>query len=69
MGGAVVHRAAGAPASAHVGNEVDVTLRLPAGPVGLEIGYGRFFGGAYLRDAGFSEDTADFFYLQTLVAF
>ena len=69
VGGAVVHRAAGAPASAHVGNELDVTLRLPAGPVGLEIGYGRFFGGAYLRDADFSEDTADFFYLQTLVAF
>lgn len=44
VGGAVVHRADGAPASAHVGNEVDVTLRLPAGPVGLEIGYGRFFG-------------------------
>ena len=69
VGGAVVHRADGAPASAHVGNELDVTLRLPAGPVGLEIGYGRFFGGAYLRDADFSEDTADFFYLQTLVAF
>ena len=66
VGGAVVHRAA---ASSHVGNEVDVTLRLPAGPVGLEIGYGRFFGGAYLRDADFSEDTADFFYLQTLVGF
>ena len=69
VGGAVVHRADGAPASAHVGNELDVTLRLPAGPVGLEIGYGRFFGGAYLRDADSSEDTADFFYLQTLVGF
>lgn len=64
-----MHRADGTPASAHVGNELDVTLRLPAGPVGLEIGYGHFFGGAYLRDADFSEHTADFFYLQTLVAF
>ena len=69
VGGAVVHRVDGGAASSHVGNEVDVTLRLPAGPVGLEIGYGRFFGGAYLRDADFSEDTADFFYLQTLVGF
>ena len=69
VGGAVVHRADGTAAPSHVGNEVDVTLRLPAGPLGLEIGYGRFFGGAYLRAAGFSENTADFFYLQTLVAF
>ncbi len=69
VGGAVVHRADGAAAPSHVGNELDVTLRLPVGPLGLEIGYGRFFGGAYLREAGFSEDTADFFYLQTLVAF
>ena len=69
VGGAVVHRADGTPVAPHVGNELDVTLRLPVGPVGLEVGYGRFFGGAYLRDADFSEDTADFFYLQTLVGF
>ena len=68
--GAVVHRAANAAAlSPRVGAELDVTVRLPAGPLGLEAGYGRFFGGAYLRDAGFAVDTADFFYLQTMVGF
>ncbi len=69
VGGAVVHQAADAPLSSHVGNELDVTVRLPVGPVGLEVGYGRFFGGAYLRDASFTLDTADFFYLQTMVGF
>ena len=66
VGGAVVHRA-DAAVSPHVGNEIDVTVRVPVGPVGLEVGYGRFFGGAYLRDADFALRTADFFYLQTLV--
>ena len=67
--GAVVHRAADAALSPRVGAELDVTVRLPAGPLGLEAGYGRFFGGAYLRDAGFALDTTDFFYLQTMVGF
>ena len=67
VGGAVAHRAADAAVSPHVGNEIDVTVRVPVGPVGLEVGYGRFFGGAYLRDADFALRTADFFYLQTLV--
>ena len=69
VAGAVVHRAADAALSPRVGAELDVTIRLPAGPLGLEAGYGRFFGGAYLRDAGFAVDTADFFYLQTMVGF
>ena len=69
VGGGGVHQAAGAALSSHVGNELDVTVRLPVGPVGLEAGYSRFFGGAYLRDADFRVDTADFFYLQTLVGF
>ena len=65
VGGAVVHQSSGdAAISSHVGNELDITLRLPVGPVGLEVGYGRFFGGAYLRDADFTPDTADFFYLR-----
>ena len=67
VGGAVVHHAGDAAISPHVGNELDITVRLPVGPVGLEVGYGRFFGGAYLRDASFALDTADFFYLQTTV--
>ena len=65
VGGAVVHRAVGEALSPHVGNEVDVTIRVPVGHVGLEVGYGRFFGGAYLRDAGFAQRTADFLYVQT----
>ena len=69
VGGAVVHHAGDAAISSHVGNELDITVRLPVGPVGLEVGYGRFFGGAYLRDASFALDTADFFYLQTMVGF
>ena len=69
VGGAVVHRSAAAAVSSHVGNELDITVRLPVGPVGLEVGYGRFFGGAYLRDADFRLDTADFFYLQTMIGF
>ncbi len=69
VGGAVVHQSADAAISSHVGNELDITVRLPVGPVGLEMGYGRFFGGAYLRDADFTLDTADFFYLQTMVGF
>ena len=69
VAGAVVHRAADAALSPRVGAELDVTVRLPAGPLGIEAGYGRFFGGAYLRDAGFAVDTADFFYLQTMVGF
>ena len=69
VGGAVVHRAAGESLSPHVGNEVDVTIRVPVGDVGLEAGYGRFFGGAYLRDAGFAQRTADFLYVQTTFGF
>ena len=69
VGGAVVHHAGEAAISPHVGNELDITVRLPVGPVGLEVGYGRFFGGAYLREAGFTLDTADFFYLQTMIGF
>ena len=69
VGGAVVHRAGDAAISSHVGNELDITVRLPVGPVGLEVGYGRFFGGAYLRDADFALHTADFFYVQTMVGF
>ena len=57
------------PSRPHVGNELDIAIRLPVGPVGLEAGYGRFFGGAYLRDADFTLDTADFFYLQTMIGF
>jgi len=69
VGGAIVHHAGDASISSHVGNELDITVRLAVGPVGLEVGYGRFFGGAYLRDASFALDTADFFYLQTMVGF
>ena len=69
VAGAVVHHAGDATISSHVGNELDITVRLRVGPVGLEAGYGRFFGGAYLRDASFALDTADFFYLQTMVGF
>ena len=69
VGGAVVHRSADATISPQVGNELDITIRLPAGPVALEVGYGRFFGGAYLQAADFRLDTADFFYLQTAVGF
>ena len=68
-GAGIVHRAAGTDVSAHVGNEIDVTVRATVGPVGLEAGYGRFFGGAYLRDADFALRSADFFYLQTVVGF
>ena len=69
VAGAVVHRAPGEALSAHVGNEVDVTLRIPLGQVGLEVGYSRFFGGAYLRGADFAQRTADFLYVQTMVGF
>ena len=69
VGGAVAHRAADTAVSPHVGNEIDVTIQFPVGPAGIEAGYGRFFGGAYLRDTGFRLRTADFFYLQTLVGF
>lgn len=67
VGGAVAHTAADTAVSPHVGNELDVTIRFPVGPAALEVGYGRFFGGAYLRDTGFRLRTADFFYLQTLI--
>ena len=69
VAGAVVHHAGDPAISSHVGSELDITVRLPVGPVGLEAGYGRFFGGAYLRDADFALETADFFYLQTMVGF
>ena len=69
VGRVVAHLAADAAISSHVGNELDITLRLPVGPVGLEVGYGRFFGGAYLQDADFTLDTADLFYVQTMVGF
>ena len=67
VGGAVVHQADGGGASAQVGNEVDITIRLPLGRVALEAGYGRFFGGAYVRDVDFAQRTADFLYVQTRV--
>ena len=69
VGGAVVHRAAGETLSPHVGYEIDVTIRVPVGGVGLEAGYGRFFGGAYVLDAGFAQRTADFLYVQTTFGF
>ena len=69
VGGAVVHRSDEADIAAHVGNELDITVRLPVGPVGLEVGYGRFFVGAYLREARFGAASADFFYVQTLLGF
>lgn len=69
VGGAVVHQAAGERHSAHAGNEIDVTIRVPLGRVGLEVGYGRFFGGSYLRDADFAQRTADFLYVQTMLGF
>ena len=69
VGGAVVHQADREFVSSHVGNELDITVRFPVGAVGLEVGYGRFFRGAYLRDADFAPDTADFFYLQTMIGF
>ena len=69
VGGAIVHQADKESVSSHVGNELDITVRFPVGAVGLEVGYGRFFGGAYLRDADFALDTADFFYLQTMIGF
>ena len=69
VAGAVVHRAPGETISSHVGNEIDVTIRVPLSRVGLEVGYCRFFGGAYLRDAGFAQRTADFLYVQTMVGF
>ena len=34
VGGAVVHHAGDASISSHVGNELDITVRLPVGPVG-----------------------------------
>ena len=69
VGGASVHQADKESVSSHVGNELDITVRFPVGAVGLEVGYGRFFGGAYLRDADFALDAADFFYLQTMIGF
>ena len=48
---------------------MDVVLRLPLSFVGLEAGYGHFFGGRYLTESGFGAGSADFFYLQTLVGF
>ncbi len=48
---------------------LDVVVRLPLPVVGIEAGYGRFFGGRYLTETGFGTGAADFFYLQTLVGF
>ena len=64
-----VHRATDRTVSAHAGSEIDVVVRLPLPGVGLEAGYGRFFGGDYLAETGFGAGAADFFYLQTLVGF
>ena len=64
-----VHLAPDLTVSSNVGSEIDVVVRLPLPHVGLEAGYGRFFGGRYLTEAGFGSSTADFFYLQTLVGF
>lgn len=68
-GAGIVHRAAGPDVAPHVGNEIDITLRAPLPHLGLEVGYGRFIGGAYLRDDAFKLRSADFFYLQTVVGF
>ena len=68
-GAGIVHRADDAAISSNVGRELDITLRVPVGPVGMELGYGHFFGGAYLREADFALQSADFFYLQTVVGF
>ena len=48
---------------------MDVVIRLPLPFVGLEGGYGHFFGGGYLTESGFGTGSADFFYLQTLIGF
>ena len=68
-GAGIVHRAAGPDVSSDVGSEIDITLRVPLRQISLEVGYGRFIGGAYLRDADFKLRSADFFYLQTVVGF
>lgn len=64
-----VHLAPDPTVSSNVGSEIDVVVRLPLPHVGLEAGYGRFFGGRYLTETGFRSSAADFFYLQTLVGF
>ena len=64
-----VHAAADPTVSSNVGSEIDVVVRLPLPHVGLEAGYGRFFGGPYLKETGFGAGAADFFYLQALVGF
>ena len=64
-----VHLASDPTVSSNVGSEIDVVVRLPLPHMGLEAGYGRFFGGRYLTGTGFGSSAADFFYLQTLVGF
>ena len=64
-----VHQAPDPTVSSNVGSEIDVVVTLPLPPVGLEAGYGRFFGGPYLTETGIGSGAADFFYLQTLVGF
>ncbi len=64
-----VHAAPGRGVSPDVGSEMDVVIRLPLPFVGLEGGYGHFFGGGYLTESGFGTGSADFFYLQTLIGF
>ena len=68
-GASVVHRAVDADISSHVGDEVDVTVRVPLWQFAFEVGYGHFFGGTYLEDNAFAEQSSDFFYLQTVVGF
>jgi len=59
--------------SSDVGREIDFTLRVPATALGIgagfELGYSRFVGGAYMRQAEFAALSADFFYFQTIVGF
>ena len=62
-GAGIVHRDVGPDVAPDVGNEVDIALRLPLRHMGLEVGYGRFIGGTYLRDIAFKRRSADFFYL------
>jgi len=68
-GGGSVHAATAPGVSSNVGGELDVTLRVPVWEMGLEAGYGHFFGGDYLKQEGFPTRSADFLYLQMLTGF
>lgn len=70
-GSAVLRNAQGADASSYVGQEIDFVASYECSKnLKMEIGYGHFFSGDYLRDTANREsDDADFFYLQTLYTF